>query len=167
MGKKSIPQEQELKLSDAFYEKDDSNLELVVKVKNCSDYKNLPIRSDCDILKEYCRFMEIVEQSYGKLHSRRSIRQAIEIAREEGILTEYLDRKSREVINMLCAKYDYKMEIAVKQEEAREEGKLEKAIEDAIEFYENGVSVEIIAKSLKMTTERVLEIVKAKETQNA
>ena len=167
VGKKSIPQEQELKLSDAFYEKDDSNLELVVKVKNCSDYKNLPIRSDCDILKEYCRFMEIVEQSYGKLHSRRSIRQAIEIAREEGILTEYLDRKSREVINMLCAKYDYKMDIAVKQEEAREEGKLEKAIEDAIEYYENGVSVEIIAKSLKMTTERVLEIVKAKETQNA
>ena len=41
---------------------------------------------------------------------------------EQGILKDYLDRKSREVINMLCAKYDYKMDIAVKQEEAREEG---------------------------------------------
>ena len=71
---------------------------------------------------------------------------------------------------MLCAKYDYKMDIAVKQEEAREEGisigASQKAIEDAIGLYENGVSVEIIAKSLKMTPERVLEIVNTKETQN-
>ena len=29
--------EQEFRLSDAFYEKDSSKLELVVKVKNCSD----------------------------------------------------------------------------------------------------------------------------------
>ena len=41
---------------------------------------------------------------------------------EKGILTDYLERKSREVINMLCAKYDYKMDVAVKQEEAREDG---------------------------------------------
>lgn len=43
--------EQELRLSDAFYEKDSSKLELVVKVKNCSDSKLLPIVKSCDILK--------------------------------------------------------------------------------------------------------------------
>jgi len=42
---------------------------------------------------------------------------------EAGILKDYLDRKSREIINMLCAKYDYKMDIAVKQEEAFADGK--------------------------------------------
>ena len=42
---------------------------------------------------------------------------------EQGILTDYLDRKSREVINMLCAKYSYKDDIAVKQEEARKKHK--------------------------------------------
>ena len=42
---------------------------------------------------------------------------------------------------------------------AIKEGAQQKTIEAAIEFYENGVTVEIIAKSLKMTTERVLEIV--------
>ena len=163
-GKKSIPQEQELKLSDAFYEKDDSKLELVVKVKNCSDYMNLPVFNNCDILREYCRFIEIVEQTYSRHFPKRSIRRAIEIARDEGILTEYLDRKSREVINMLCAKYDYKMDIAVKQEEARAEGIAEgqqkKAVEDARSFYANGASIELISKSMNMTPEQVKEIVK-------
>ncbi len=50
---------------------------------------------------------------------------------------------------MLCAKYDYKMDIAVKQEEAFEDGlekgAQQKAIEAAKSFAANGVSEEIIA----------------------
>ena len=42
----------------------------------------------------------------------------------------------------------------------REDGRTEKAIEDARSFYRNGVSVEIIAKSLNMTVEQINEIVK-------
>lgn len=40
-----------------------------------------------------------------------------------------------------------------------ERGKEEKAIEDAKSFYANGASIELIAKSLKMTEEEVREIV--------
>ena len=160
IGKKELPLEQELRLSNAFYEKDGSKLELVVKVKNCSDSKLLPLAGNCDILKQYCQFIEIVEQNYNRVFPKRSFKKAIEIAMEQGILTDYLDRKSREVINMLCAKYDYKMDIAVKKEEAFQDGQEAKAIEDAKSFYANGVSVEIIAKSLKMTQEQVLQIVK-------
>lgn len=160
IGKKELPLEQELRLSNAFYEKDGSKLELVVKVKNCSDSKLLPLIGNCDILKQYCQFIEIVEQNYNRVFPKRSFKKAIEIAMEQGILTDYLDRKSREVINMLCAKYDYKMDIAVKKEEAFQDGQEAKAIEDAKSFYDNGVSVEIIAKSLKMTQEQVLQIVK-------
>ena len=164
VGKKELPQEQELRLSDAFFEKDSSKLELVVKVKNCTDPKLLPISKTCDILKEYCLFIEIVEQNYNRLFPKKSFKKAIEIAMERGILTDYLDRKSREVINMLCAKYSYKDDIAVKQQEAREDGIQQgiqqKAIEDAKSFYANGVSIELIAKSLKMTEEQVQEIVK-------
>ena len=160
IGKKELPLEQELRLSNAFYEKDGSKLELVVKVKNCSDSKLLPLIGNCDILKQYCQFIEIVEQNYNRVFPKRSFKKAIEIAMEQGILTDYLDRKSREVINMLCAKYDYKMDIAVKKEEAFQDGQEAKAIEAAKSFYANGVSVEIIAKALKMTQEQVLQIVK-------
>ena len=165
-GKKSIPQKQELKLSDAFYEKDGSKLELVVKVKNCSDYMNLPVSNNCDILREYCRFIEIVEQTYSRHFPKRSIRRAIEIAKDKGILSEYLDRKSREVINMLCAKYDYKMDIAVKQEEARAEGKQagilegqqKKAVEDAERAIKLGLTVEQVAAITSLPEDKILEL---------
>ncbi|WP_407436140.1 PD-(D/E)XK nuclease family transposase, partial [Treponema sp.] len=129
VGKDKQPPEQELHLSDAFYTKDSSKLELVVKVKNCSDSKMLPIEKDCDILKEYCQFVEIVEQTFNKRSPRRSFKKAIDIAISKGILSDYLNRKTREVINMLCAKYDYKMDIAVKKEEAFQDGMEAKAIE--------------------------------------
>ena len=142
VGKKELPLEQELRLSDAFFEKDSSKLELVVKVKNCTDPKLLPIFKTCDILKEYCQFIEIVEHNYNRLFPKKSFKKAIEIAMEQGILTDYLDRKSREVINMLCAKYSYKDDIAVKQEEARNDGiaigQQQKAIEDAKKLLADG-----------------------------
>ena len=167
VGKKELPEEQELRLSDAFYTKDSSKLELVVTVKNCSSSKLLPVVKKCSILKQYCQFIEIVEHNYNKLFPKKSFKKAIEIAMEQGILKDYLDRKSREVINMLCAKYDYKMDIAVKQEEAREEGiaigmqegAQQKALELAKSFYSNGASVELIAKSLGMTVEQVEKII--------
>lgn len=165
VGKKDQPLEQELRLSDAFYEKDSSNLELVVKVKNCTDPKLLPVVKKCDILEQYCQFIEIVEQNYNRLFPRRSFKRAIELAMKQGILTDYLDRKSREVINMLCAKYDYKMDIAVKQEEAREDGiaiGIKQATEEAVrKFYENGVSIQVIVKSLNISDEQVQEILKS------
>ena len=133
MGKKEQPLEQDLRLSDAFYTKDSSKLELVVKVKNCSDSKLLPLVKSCAILREYCRFIEIVELNFNKRHPRRSFQKAIEQAMEEGILVDYLDRKSREVINMLCAQYNYKMDIAVKKEEAFQDGIAEGAQKKAVE----------------------------------
>ena len=167
VGKKELPQEQELRLSDAFYEKDGSKLELVVKVKNCSDSKLLPISRSCDILREYCQFIEIVEHTYNKLFPKRSFKKAIEEAISQGILSDYLDRKSREVINMLCAKYDYKMDIAVKQEEAYEDGlnagmksgiekgAHEKAVESAKNLLNEKIPIETIARCVELPLDEV------------
>ena len=169
VGKKELPPEQELRLSDAFFEKDSSKLELVVKVKNCTDPKLLPISKTCDILKEYCLFIEIVEQNYNRLFPKKSFKKAIEIAMERGILTDYLDRKSREVINMLRAKYSYKDDIAVKQEEARndgiaigiQQGQQQKAIEDAVTLVKKyKATPEKAAQDMNAPLEAVLEVLK-------
>lgn len=159
VGKKGQSLEQELRLSDAFYTKDSSKLELVVKVKNCTDPKLLPIVKNCDILKQYCQFIEIVEQNYNRVFPRRSFKHAIELAMDQGILTDYLDRKSREVINMLCAKYDYKMDIAVKQDEAFKEGQMQQAIETTINMLKNPkYSVDEISGLTSLPVEKVLEL---------
>ena len=124
----------------------------------------LPISRNCDILKEYCQFIEIVERMYNKRFPKRSFKAAIETAISQGILVDYLDRKSREVINMLCAKYDYKTDIAVKKEEAHQEGlaegKQQKAIEDAKAFLQENIAPETIAKCVKLPLETVLELQK-------
>ncbi|WP_407435555.1 PD-(D/E)XK nuclease family transposase [Treponema sp.] len=158
VGKDKQPLEQELHLSDAFYKKDSSKLELVVKVKNCSDSRSLPISRNCDILKQYCQFIEIVEQTFNKRSPRRSFKKAIDIAISEGILSDYLNRKTREVINMLCAKYDYKMDIAVKKEEAFQDGMEAKAIEAAVTLVQKyNVSPETAAKDMDAPLDKVLE----------
>ena len=78
---------------------------------------------------------------------------------EQGILSDYLDRKSREVINMLCAKYDYKMDIAVKQDEAFKEGQMQQAIETAINMLKNPkYPVDEISGLTSLPLEKVLEL---------
>ena len=157
-----MPREQELRLSDAFYEKDSSRLDLVVKVKNCTDPKLLPTAKNCAILEEYCRFIEIVEGTYSKRFPRRSFKRAIEKAVREGVLSDYLSRKTREVTNMLCAKYDYKMDIAVKQEEAfedgMEKGKLQNSIENAKNALAMNLSVEQVSQITGLSVEQVLKL---------
>ena len=61
---------------------------------------------------------------------------------------------------MLCAKYDYKMDIAVKQEEAFEDGVQHKAEEDAINFLKEGDSPEKISRCIGIPLEKVLELQK-------
>lgn len=158
VGKKELPTKQELKLSDAFYKKDGSNLELVVKVRNCTNPDILPIEKDCAILKQYSQFVQIVENTYNKKHPKSSFKKAIETAISKDILTGYLDRKSREVFNMLCAKYDYKMDIAVKKEEAFAEGKEVANAEAAKKMLLKNYSIRDIAEITGLSTEQIIEL---------
>ena len=188
IGKKDLPQEQELRLSDAFYKKDSSSLELIVKVRNCTNSQMLPIAKDCDILKQYCQFIEIVERTFNKRFPKRSFKKAIDTAISQGILSDYLDRKSlwldelkiafaifltlfyltqpasglTQVTNMLCAKYDYKMDIAVKQEEAFErgvnKGAQQKAIEAARNMIAKNYPIDDICEITELSEEQVKKL---------
>ena len=61
---------------------------------------------------------------------------------------------------MLCAKYSYKDDIAVKQEEAREEGKQQKAIEDAINMLKKEYPLNDISEITGLSPEKVLDLQK-------
>ncbi len=56
---------------------------------------------------------------------------------------------------------DWEIEKAYSFDAGKQEGAQEKAVEAARNFYANGASVELIAKSLHMTEEQVREIVNA------
>ena len=62
---------------------------------------------------------------------------------------------------MLCAKYDYKMDITVKKQEAFEDGQQAKAEESAIAWLRKGMSPEDVAECEDLPLEKVLELQKS------
>ena len=132
-GKDDYPTESVMKLSDAFMQIDDYSklknqlentnypLEISVKVININVDKENPILKHCETLKEYSEFIEQVRSNIENAVSE-PLTTAIKQAIKKGFLSDYLNRKSTEVQNMLLAEYDYDTDIAVQRKEAFDDG---------------------------------------------
>ena len=171
-GSDPMPNESELKLSDAFIiEQENPLCELKVKVINISgnEVLKLPIIQKCDILKEYCEFIATVFRKKALLkpdcteeEERSALEQAMKECIKKDILTDYLIRKGTEVINMFFGEYSYEEDVAAQREEAQEETKKETAIKmlkdnlptDKVSQY-SGLSIEKILELQKMMLENV------------
>ena len=150
-GEEKYPAQAELKLSDAFTVKSAKTcLELVVKVLNINYNKDNGLLERCKPLEEYTQFVEAVRRHI-RLDGENGFRNAIKECIQNDILRDYLERKSREGMNMLIAEYDYDTDIAVQREEEREtafaDGSRQRALEDAGNLKRLGVSIEIIAQA--------------------
>ena len=132
-GKDDYPTESIMKLSDAFMRlSDDSRLknlhenanyplEISVKVININVDKENPILKRCEALKEYSEFIEQVRSNIEN-NVPEPLTTAIKETIKKGFLSDYLNRKSTEVQNMLLAEYDYDTDIAVQRKEAFDDG---------------------------------------------
>ena len=130
-GKDDYPTESVMKLSDAFMQLDgelrnqleNANypLEISVKVININVDKENPILKRCETLNQYSEFIEQVRSNIENAVSE-PLTTAIKEAIKKGFLSDYLNRKSTEVQNMLLAEYDYDTDIAVQRKEAFDDG---------------------------------------------
>ncbi|UTD03104.1 Rpn family recombination-promoting nuclease/putative transposase [Treponema socranskii subsp. buccale] len=119
-GKEDYPESTTLRLSDAFMTIPEKPvLELVVSVTNINYNKGSKILHTCKPLAEYTLFIEAVRR-HTKFDPENGFQNAIKECIQNDILREYLQRKSKEVMNMLIAEYDYDVDIAVQREEERE-----------------------------------------------
>lgn len=117
-GIEQYPSQKMLKLSDAYIVKSEQvPLELTVQVLNINTDKANTILMTCKPLEEYSLFVEAVRR-HTALDKKHGFENAIKECIQNDILKEYLQRKSREVINMLLAEYDYDTDIAVQREES-------------------------------------------------
>ena len=66
---------------------------------------------------------------------------------------------------MLCAKYDYKMDIAVKQEEAYEDGVHHNAVESAKNLLKENIPIETIARCIGLSLEEVQKLAEEVKAQ--
>ena len=162
-GVEDYPETITLKLSNAFITKSEQvPLELTVQVLNINKDKGNKILKTCKTLDEYSLFVEEV-RIQTQLNPENGFTNAVKICIEKGILKEYLQRKAREVINMLIAEYDYDTDIAVQREEASKiafaqgisQGSRQKALQDASNFKRLGVSVDIISQATGLTVQEV------------
>ena len=123
---------------------------MLVKVININYNKDSKLLENCKPLEEYTQFVEAVRRHI-KLDAENGFKNAIKECIQNDILRDYLERKSREVMNMLIAEYDYDTDIAVQREEEREtafaDGSRQRALEDAGNLKRLGVSIEIIAQA--------------------
>ena len=170
-GEEDYPKKATLRLSDAFITAPEKpSLELIVSVTNINYNKGCKILHTCKPLKEYTLFIEAVRK-HTKLDSENGFKNAIKECIQNDILREYLQRKSKEVMNMLIAEYDYDVDIAVQREEEREialkegiaqgeakglsEGLHQKALETAKNLLVLGLSVANIAQATGLTEAEV------------
>jgi len=158
-GEEKYPARAKLKLSDAFAVKSAKpSLELLVKVININYNKDNKLLKKCKPLAEYTQFVEAVRRHI-KLDRKNGFKNAIKECIQNDILRNYLERKSREVMNMLIAEYDYDTDIAVQREEEREiafaDGAYQKALETAKAFKRLGFDIAKIAEGTGLSVEEI------------
>lgn len=102
---------------------------------------------------EYTVFVETVRR-WKKEDAQNGFQKAIEECIANNILRDYLKRKTKEVLNMLLAEYDYETDIAVQRAEEREiafaqgisQGSYQKALETAKLLKQLGDSIQKITQ---------------------
>ena len=137
-------------------------LELVVKLININYDKDSQILKSCEPLGQYSRFVDAVRRHIA-VDKEHGFENAIKECIKNDILREYLQRKSREVVNMLIAEYDYDTDIAVQRQESlmlgiqqgEARGSRQKALETAKNLLHFGLSVENIAQATGLSKAEV------------
>ena len=177
-GTEEYPVEKELRLSDAFLIPEDKyasdkkiSLEILVKVININIDKENPILKQCRALQEYSTLIELIRETK-RQNPKAPLEEALSKAINDGILEDYLKRKSTEVRNMLIAEYSYETDIKVQRREAfrlgkeegvnigRVEGAEQTKIETAKSAIKMGLSIQQIVQLTGLSEEVVNKLMK-------
>ena len=130
-GEKDAPEEEILRLSDAFADKtQDAAVELRVRMLNINYGHNRSLMDKCHVLEEYAQFVEISRQYMGGgMPVRDALEGAVQYCMEHGILYDTLRNYRSEVLGMLLEEFD----VDKYERTIRMEG-LEQGIEQGIEL---------------------------------
>ena len=161
---KELPDITELKLSDAFeIPRSDKKFEWTCKVININPGHNAELNKKCKPLYDYTRFVSKVKQyKDAGLPHEEAINKAVDWAMEENLLDGLFKRERSQIMGDILCEFDEELFVRTTFQDGKEEGLREgarqKSIEVARNFLANGVSPEIIAKSVNMPLEEVLAL---------
>ena len=134
-GTKEMPEEQTIRLSDAFENKAaKADVEVTVRVLNINRGHNRLLMEKCRVLEEYSEFVEITRRcmAEGK-RTERALEDAVDYCIENGILEKVLRENRAEVLGMLLEEFDVEKYERTLKSEGREEGR-EEGIREGMEM---------------------------------
>ena len=118
-GEKEAPEEQILRLSDAFENKEkEFDVELKVRMLNINYGHNRQLMEKCNALKEYAEFVSLTRHyiAEGKM-MQDALNTAINYCIDHGILADFLKKYRAEVLGMILEEFDVdKYERSLKNE---------------------------------------------------
>lgn len=123
-GMKEVPEEQTLKLSDAFENKKvRADVELTVRMLNINYGHNKLLMEKCRILEEYSRFVAVIRDWLAvEKDIQTALNKAVDYCIENDILKEFLLKSRAEVLGMLLEEFDAEKYERTIRGEGREEG---------------------------------------------
>lgn len=123
-GTREMPEEQTLRISDAFEDKAvKADVELAVRMLNINHGHNRPLMERCGVLKEYSEFVDIT-RTYTDTEKdvETALAEAVDYCIENGILEKFLRENRAEVLGMLLEEFDIKKYERTLRSEGLEEG---------------------------------------------
>lgn len=123
-GLKEMPEEQILKLSDAFEnQKARADVELTVRMLNINYGHNRRLMEKCRVLEQYSAFVAVTRECMlVEQDTQTALNRAVEECIEKGILKEFLLKNRAEVLGMLLEEFDAEKYERTIRSEGREEG---------------------------------------------
>lgn len=122
-GTDNQPEQQFLRLSDAFEKKQEKPaLELTVVVYNINLGHNPELLEACKLLKEYAQYVEQVRVFAKRMPFSEAVEKAVNYCIMNGILSDFLSKNRAEAIAVSIFEYDEEKHMRNEREEGREEG---------------------------------------------
>ena len=153
-------QDHDLHLKDVMVENDIiSDIDMKVRVLCTGNKKS--------ILGQYILFTQIYSKQKKECKDiETAVKNTIEICMNDEILKEYLDYRKMEVQEMITAfttqeeafESFLKDEVRAGEKRGRKEGREEGKIDALIKFFKNGIGLDVISKSLEISTDEVKSI---------
>ena len=153
-GKDEEEEQRQMKLSTAF--KNFSGLELVVDFYNLNEGNNKELLAKTRTLQDYCIFVNCVEKNLRDgMDLDAAIAKAIDYCIKANVMTQYLQKKRKEVVSMLGFEYDEDLARKARDDEVREEGREESKIEMVKNLLTTNLSLKEIARVVGWSEDKV------------
>ncbi len=164
-GNKELEETSYLRLSDAFTNfEEEGFFEWTATVININADYNLTLQNNCKALNDYVKYVDRIKTNLkNNIRTNEAVEEALDWAISNNFLEGFFKEQRAKVLAVSITEFDKELYDRCRRREGYneglEEGAHQKSIEAAKSLYKNGVTIEIIAKSLDMTTEQIKEIV--------